>query len=75
MNDYIMYRDIADIGDIVVAHYVNSSIKKIEQSEVLDKRISTGSPEVYKYTEYLVKSSESDNEEWLSGYFIKKIKT
>lgn len=43
MNDYIMYRDIADIGDIVVAHYVNSSIKKIEQSEVLDKRISTGS--------------------------------
>lgn len=72
MNEFIMYKDIAEIGDIVIAHYVNSSVKKIEQSEVLDKRILTGSPEVFKYTEYLVKSNESDNKEWLSGYFIRK---
>jgi len=70
---YIMYSDIAEIGDKVIVTFVEHYGKPLEESLVLDKRTKNQKEfEVYSYTEYLVKSNVSDKEEWVSGYFIRK---
>jgi hypothetical protein len=67
-----MYNDNADVNENVIVTFAEHDGKPLEESLVLDKRITTGETETYSYTEYLVKSNVSDKQEWVSGYFIRK---
>ena len=69
---YIMYKDNADINDNVIVTFVEHNGKPLEEGLILDKRVIKNEEfETYSYTEYLVKSNETDKEEWVSGYFIR----
>jgi hypothetical protein len=70
-----MFIDKADIDDLVIVNFVEHDGKPLEESLVLGKRtVERNEFDMYSYTEYLVKSFLSDKEEWVSGYFIRKVK-
>ncbi len=71
MNMFIMYKDVADINDIVIATINQDNDIILKEGVVLDKRlVSNSEGEVFSIYEFLVKSDLG--EKWISGYFIRR---
>lgn len=75
-KQYVMYSDKKyKSGTKVYAQFVEYDGKPHEVCTLLKRRtVHVNGQESYSYKEFLVQSKESDKKDWVSGYFVRKVR-